>query len=124
MLKRNPSVKRGPSVYADLRYQIEILLPMLYNDGREMESEKFTATFDELFGKFGGLRWTAQNPPPYEGLWQEAGQTYTDLIRTFIIETIHDNRIFRWLHSYKRKLEARFEQIEVYITVTEILRVL
>jgi hypothetical protein len=57
-------------------------------------------------------------------LWQEAGQTYTDLIRTFIIETIHDNRIFRWLHSYKRKLEARFEQIEVYITVTEILRVL
>jgi hypothetical protein len=97
---------------------------VFYNDGREIELEKFAATFEELFSKFSGLRWTPQNPPPYEGLWQEAGQTYTDLIRTFLVETAHDNHIFRWLHAYKRKLEARFEQIEIYVTVTEILRVL
>lgn len=124
MPKRKPAAKRNPSIYADRRYQIEILLPVRYNDGRRIEFEKFTATVRELFAKFGGMRWTpVQNTPPFEGLWQEAGQTYSDLLLTLLIETAHDNRIFRWLHTYKRKLEARFEQVEVYITVSEILRV-
>lgn len=123
MSKRNRTA-RNPSQHADLRYEIEILLPVYYNDGREVEFEKLDATFEELFGKFHGLRWTPQNPPPYAGLWQSEGQTYTDLVRTFLIETTHDNNVFRWLHSYKRKLETRFDQIEIYITATEILRVL
>jgi hypothetical protein len=98
---------------------------VFYNDSREIEFEKFAATAAELFDKFGGLRETpAENPPPFEGLWQENGQPYTDRLRTVLIETAHDNRIFRWLHAYKRKLEVRFEQIEIYITVTEILRML
>lgn len=125
MPKRKPAAKRNPSIHADRRYLIEILLPVRYNDGRRIEFEKFTATVRELFAKFGGMRWTpAQNTPPFEGLWQEAGQTYSDLILTLLIETAHDNRVFRWLHTYKREREARFEQVVVYITVSEILRVL
>lgn len=70
MPKRSPTAKRSPSVHADLRHSIEIL------------------------------------------------------IRVLIVETAYDNRVFRWLHSCKRKLAARFEQIEIYVTVTEILPVI
>ena len=125
MSRRNPYAKRRPPVHAEPRYQVEILLPVFYNDGREIEFEKFAATATELFAKFGGLRETpAENPPPFAGLWQDSGQVYSDRLRTLLIETTCDRRLFRWLYGYKRKLEGRFEQVEIYITVTEILRVL
>ncbi|MBI3922231.1 MAG: hypothetical protein HY318_12490 [Armatimonadetes bacterium] len=125
MPRRRATAKKSPSLRADLRYQIEILLPVFYNDGREIEIAESAATVNELCDKFGGLRWSsASAPAPLEGLWRDAEQIYSDRLRTVIIETTHDNRLFRWLHTFKRKLETRFDQIEIYITVTEILRVL
>jgi hypothetical protein len=64
------------------------------------ELDKFPQTSEELLNKLGGLRWSSpRTSPPLEGLWREADQVYSVVLRSVLIETPYDNRIFRWLHT-------------------------
>ena len=55
----------------------EILLPLKYSDGGEIEAEKFLLTKQELVQRFGAL---SVDPHPIQGLWTHQGVTCEELL--------------------------------------------
>ena len=105
------------------RSEIEFLLPLDNNDGTPIEEEKHLQTLDELLTRFGGYRITANARAAYEGLWKHSGQVYRDLVKSLVVEATLRAADYEWLSAYKRRLERRFDQVEVYISVTDIKRI-
>jgi len=91
----------------------EILLPLMFNDGRTVPGEAFEQTREELVLQFGGA---TLSPGSFRGTWVHAGVRYEDeLLRlTVDVEDTPENRQF--FVDWKPTLVARFEQIEIYIT--------
>ncbi len=106
------------------RHQIEILLPLFYNDGTPIESEKIDLTVQEIVEKFGGCRITSgAGVPAFNGYWVEERTLYRDAVKSLIVEVPQTNTNFEFLSRLKKTLEQRFEQVEIYMTVLEIKRI-
>lgn len=97
--------------------RFEILLPLYYNDGREIEREKFVATDDELVSLFGA---TSTDTVVVRGQWLYQSATYCDqLIRVRIdAEDLPEN--WTKMREIKETLKRRFDQVEVWITAHRI----
>jgi hypothetical protein len=60
----------------------EMLLPLKYNDGTDVEDEKLQETYSELVKRFGGA---TMEPQALQGRWVFEGLEYEDfLIRIFV----------------------------------------
>ena len=57
----------------------DIYLPLRYNDGRQIEDEKFDQVDDVLYEFFGGLT-AVLHEFPLRGLWSGESEAYRDLI--------------------------------------------
>jgi hypothetical protein len=97
--------------------RFEILLPLYYNDGRQIEQEKFVETDEELLVAFGA---TSTDTVIVSGRWMYQSTLYDDrLIRVRIdVEDTPENRDF--IRSYKETLKTRFEQEDTWITAQQI----
>jgi hypothetical protein len=102
----------------------EILLPLSYNDGAEIEAEKFDATISALRDQFGGV---TLDPGPKRGSWLDAGTVYEDVLLRITVDVQEDGDAFQrsldYFVAYKESLKERFQQIEVWITYLDIGRV-
>jgi hypothetical protein len=87
-------------------YLVEILLPLNDNEGRPLDSEKFSEVRETLTERFGGL--TAFTRSPAQGTTREGDRTVRDEIIVFevLTETLEEF----WWTSYRRRLEADFQQ--------------
>ena len=91
----------------------EILLPLKYNDGSDIEPEKLLLTKQELVAKFGAL---TVNPAPVEGVWTYEGTTYQDLLLKYILDIKEDSaEVQKFFDAFKETLKTRFRQIDVWI---------
>lgn len=97
--------------------QYDIYLPLLYNDGREIELEKFELTRNELVQTFGGLT-VLPGSGFASGFWRIGSVVHKDQIRIFKVLTAQHDPLF-W-DSYKNRLQARFEQKEILIIRSEV----
>lgn len=77
-----------------------------------MEPERFLQTHDELLNQFGAVSFT---PQAVRGTWVHEAQRYDDECRRIWVDVddTPENRAF--FLEYKHVLEARFEQIVIYI---------
>src|SRR5437899_2553853 len=72
--------------------RFEILLPLNYNDGSEVEAEKFDQTADELCDRFGGV---TQDTVRVTGTWKYGGTRYRDMLYRMRVDTTdHSARVF------------------------------
>jgi hypothetical protein len=94
--------------------RFEILLPLRYNDGRPVPRELLSDTAFEIQNRFGGASWELQ---VIEGIWLHQGAQYRDkLNRVFVdVEDTPENR--RFFTELKTRLKARFEQLDIWLTV-------
>src|SRR2546426_1981213 len=90
----------------------EILLPLNYNDGTEVEPEKFDQTAEELSDRFGGV---TQDTVRITGTWKYGGARYRgELLRIRIDSS--DPRTGGYLRTYKQLLKERVQQIDILST--------
>lgn len=112
-----------PALTKRLR-RYEILLPLCYNDGSEIEPVKFDETMVELRHKFGGV---TLDPNPRLGSWQEEGEVFDDDLVRFVVDAEGNEPALAWslhfLEEYKEVLKERFQQLEIWITYLDIGRV-
>ena len=104
---------------------IEVYLPLDYNDGRPIPASKFVALQEELLGRFGGVTST-QRQFPLQGLWQSETQVYQDRVVVFTVMDFGKETQFetiRYLERLKGRLKKRFDQLEILITVQELLAI-
>lgn len=96
----------------DVRYLIQILLPLNDNGGAPFGPDVFGLTRSELAERFGGL--TAHMRAPARGLWKtDDGAVARDDI--VILEVMAAELDRAWWSEYRQRLETRFRQDEVVI---------
>jgi hypothetical protein len=88
-----------------------IYLPLCYNDGSKIEEEKIAITINEILEKFGAL--TRQKAS--EGIWIYKNRSYCDQIDKIeiLIENTREND--KWFENFKKVLEKRFKQEEIFV---------
>ena len=94
----------------------EILLPLTYNDGTPIEPEKFDHTREELCERFGGI---TQDTVRVIGTWKYGGTRYQDELFRILLDTT-DRSADRFIRSQKEVWKERFQQIDIWITASEI----
>jgi hypothetical protein len=96
--------------------RFEILLPLNYNDGSEIELEKFDQTDFELTEHFGGVTWDSIR---VTGTWKYGGTRFRDELLRVRIDTT-DRKATTFVRAYKEVLKERFQQIDIWVTAHEI----
>lgn len=91
----------------------EVLLPVRYNDGREIEVAKHNVSFDEVVERFGGA---TLEPQRLLGRWTFSAREYEDALIRLVIEVEDLPENHGWFALWKETLKERFEQIDVRMT--------
>ena len=89
---------------------------MNYNDGTLIEPEKFDQTREELCERFGGV---TQDSVRITGTWKYGGTRYRDNLLRIRIDTT-DASANAFLLAHKEIWKERFQQIDIWITASEI----
>lgn len=104
----------------------DIYLPLDYNDGRPIEGTKYSVLEDELLDRFGGVT-SIQRGFPLRGLWRsETTEVFQDRVVVFTVidfRTKTDFELIRYLQRLKARLKRKFEQLDVLITVQELVAI-
>jgi hypothetical protein len=104
---------------------IDIYLPLDYNDGRPIPDSKFRGVEHALLERFGGVT-VVQRTFPLQEVWRAEEQVYSDRVVVF---TAMDYRggsqldSIRYLERLKTRLKKKFDQLEILITVAEMLAI-
>jgi hypothetical protein len=104
---------------------IEIYLPLDYNDGRPIPESKFISLQQELLNRFGGVT-SVQQQFPLHGAWQSATDVYHDRVVTFSAMDFRGEtqlECLRYLERLKGRLKRKFDQLEILITLAELLAI-
>lgn len=95
----------------------EIILPKRYNDGSEVEPEKFLRTNRELADRFGAVSFL---PESLRGLWLHQGDEYQDENVRLFVDVEDTPASERFFSEYKGTLMRRFQQLDLWIVSFEI----
>jgi hypothetical protein len=93
-------------------YRFELLLPLRFNDGREVPRELISQTIVELEERFEGVTWESQ---VLHGRWRQEGKSYQDELVRILVDASEADRVF--FKNYKSSLKARFKQLDIWLTV-------
>jgi hypothetical protein len=95
----------------------EITLPIRYNDGREIEPEKFLLTRREIAARFGALTF---HPQPAEGEWTGQGTRYEDSNIRIVVDVDDTPENAQFFVRLKETWKRRFDQLDLWIVSYEI----
>lgn len=96
--------------------QINITIPLRYNDGSPIEHDKLRKIRNELIRKFGGLSISSE----IEGFWYHNDIIYSDFnkIYTIVVEDNPDN--INFIAIFKSFLKEYLDQKDIFITINEV----
>ena len=104
---------------------IEIYLPLDYNDGEPIPVSKFVTLEDELLRRFGGVT-SLQRQFPLQGAWRSGAEIYYDEVVVFSAMDFREEthlESLRYLKRLKERLKKKFDQLEILITVADMLAI-
>lgn len=104
---------------------IEIFLPLEYNDGRPIAEQKYISLQQELLNRFGGVT-SLQRQFPLRGMWRTGSDIYQDRVVVFTVMDYREGtqiECLRYLERLKGRLKKKFDQLEILITVVEMLAI-
>ena len=102
---------------------IEIYLPLDYNNGQPIPESKYVSLQGELLDRFGGVT-SVQRQFPLQGLWQTGSDVYHDRVVVFSVMDFREETqldCLRYLTRLKTRLKKKFDQLEILITVADLL---
>jgi hypothetical protein len=104
---------------------IDIYLPLDYNEGRPIPDAVFIALQQQLLNRFGGVTST-QRQFPLQGIWKDAGTVFQDRVIVFTVMDFESKPqlvLIRFLERLKARLKTKLDQLEILITIQELLAV-
>lgn len=90
----------------------EVLLPVRFNDGRDVPAKWLGKAANEIMDEFEGIIF---DPEEIEGRWRHKGIEYRDnLVRiTVDVRDTLANRL--WVRKYKARWKRRLKQAELWV---------
>ncbi len=90
--------------------RFEILLPLQFNDGREVPPDWLAEAVLEIVEKFDAASYETQK---VEGHWRHQGILYRDNLVKIVIDAADEEANREWMREYKARWKQKLEQLEL-----------
>src|SRR5215218_3224496 len=92
--------------------RFEVLLPLQFNDGREVPPEWLAEAVLEVVDRFGAASYETQR---VEGHWRQAGVLYRDNPVPLVVDAPDSEEPRGWMREHKARWKAKLEQLELWM---------
>ena len=92
--------------------RFEVLLPLQFNDGREVPSEWLAEAVLEVVGHFGAASYETQK---VEGHWRQGGVLYRDDLIKIVVDVPDAAKNRQWMRRFKARWKRRLEQLDLWV---------
>lgn len=92
--------------------RFEVLLPLRFNDGREVPPEWIAEAVLEIVDYFGAASYETQK---VEGHWRQGGILYRDDLVRVVVDVLDNTANRQWMKQFKDRWKARLEQLELWM---------
>ena len=92
--------------------RFEALLPLQFNDGRDVPAEWLADALLEIVEHFGAASYETQK---VEGHWRQGAVLYRDNLVRFVIDVPDTQKNRRWMKAFKRRWKDKLEQLELWM---------
>ncbi len=89
--------------------RFEVLLPLQFNDGRDVPAEWLADAVLEVVEEFGAASYETQR---VEGHWRHAGVLYRVNLVRLVVDVPDAAKNRRWMKAFKERWKAKLEQLE------------
>ena len=90
----------------------EVLLPLRFNDGRDVPPDWLAEAVLEVVDFFGAASYETQR---VEGHWRHGGVMYRDDLVRVAIDVPGTTANRQWMRDFKARWRARLEQLELWV---------
>jgi hypothetical protein len=92
--------------------RFEVLLPLQFNDAREVPAEWLADAVLEVVAQFGVASYETQR---VEGHWRHAGSIYRDNLVRLVVDVPDSPVARRWMKAFKERWKKKLEQIDLWM---------
>ena len=92
--------------------RFEVLLPLRFNDGRDVPGEWIADAVLEIVDHFGAASYETQK---VEGHWRHSGILYRDDLVRIVVDVPDSPRNRQWMKQFKDRWKVRLEQLELWM---------
>jgi len=92
--------------------RFEVLLPLQFNDGRDVPAEWLAEAVLEIVDHFGAASYETQK---VEGHWRHGGVLYRDNLVRVIVDVPDSTKNRQWMKRFKKRWKTRLEQLELWM---------
>ncbi|MBU4272312.1 MAG: hypothetical protein KKE86_06500 [Planctomycetes bacterium] len=92
--------------------RFEVLLPLQFNDGREVPPEWLADAVLEVVDQFGAASYETQK---VEGHWRHGGITYRDNLVRLVVDIPDSDENRNWMKEFKARWKTKVEQVELWM---------
>jgi hypothetical protein len=92
--------------------RFEVLLPLQFNDGRDVPPQLLADAVLEIVDHFGAASYETQK---VEGHWRHAGVMYRDDLVRIIVDVPDSARNRSWMRQFKERWRIRLDQLELWM---------
>ena len=97
--------------------RFEILLPLQYNDGRDIPADLFADAVLEVVNHFGALSYYDNL---VRGHWTDSGIVYRDNNSKLVVDAEDTEENRAWMRDFKARWKVKLEQIDLWLVSYEI----
>ena len=92
--------------------RFEVLLPLQFNDEREVPGEWLAESVLEIVEHFGAASYETQK---VEGHWRHGGVVYRDNLVRLVVDVPDSANNRHWMSQFKERWKIRLEQVELWM---------
>ena len=92
--------------------RFEVLLPLQFNDGREVPSELLADAVLEIVRHFGAASYETQK---VEGHRRHGGIVYRDDLVKLVVDVPDSSKNRQWMKKFKERWKKRLDQLELWV---------
>jgi hypothetical protein len=92
--------------------RFEVLLPLQFNDGRDVPAEWLADAVLEVVEQFGAASYETQQ---IKGQWRQADVVYRDNLVRLVVDIPDTATNRRWMKAFKQRWKRKLEQLELWM---------
>lgn len=92
--------------------RFEILLPLQFNDGRDVPSDWLAEAVLEIADYFDAASYETQK---VEGHWRHQGVLYRDNLVKIVADAPDEEANREWMREYKKRWKQKLEQLDLWL---------